>query len=1113
MTQWQYRLTSFAALVLAVSVRAGESSPEAVELFEKKIRPVLVQHCYRCHSEKSEKLKGGLRVDGRGLLLKGGDSGPALVAGQPEKSKLIEALTYKNPDLEMPPKGKLPDAVIADFVHWVRLDAPWPNDGETIQGTKPDRVDIEKRKREHWSWRPVQPQEAPAVKDRNWVRDPSDAFILAKLEALGLKPAPAADKRTWLRRVTFDLIGLPPAPAEIEAFLKDESPEAHARVVDRLLKSPHFGERWARHWLDLVRYGESRGHEFEPLLPNAYQYRDYVIRALNADVPYNQFALEHLAGDLLDKPRRHPQEGFNESILGSGFWFLGEEVHSPVDIRQDQADRFDNRLDVMTKTFLGLTVSCARCHDHKFDAISTRDYYSLFGFLSSSSYRLARFDSLDQNKAVAFDLAKLRSKARGEVSKALAASAKPVTERLADYLLAVRAVIQGASQPDTAAMRKLDPMLLGKWVDVVRNAARDRDDPFHAWARYCTDPAAKKTVAEEMRKRQVAAEAALKNAEVVIDYGHCSPADWLPDDAAFGTGPARPGDLRLSGDRPRFVERGAAEYDRAFDVLRLKPGAENDPGALGRIPMRAGRTLCTPSFKVKTGKVFYLVRGAGAVYASVSAHVVVEGPLHGQLVMRFPASAEFRWVSQDLTRYKGLDAHIEFTAVPGSDLAVAMVVQAEQSPGPIDRPNAALLGLLSGDEKSAEALAAAYGKLFAEVARRLSADEVAGKADAADLARLANWLAARPELLGDNAKPISATMAGFIAEEKRIAGGIKAESRLALAMLDGSSVDEHVFVRGSPKVEGEAAPRRLLEALAGSKPLHSAPGSGRLELARQMTDPAVNPFIARVMVNRVWHHLYGRGLVASVDNFGVMGEAPTHPELLDFLAGRFVKEGWSLKTLIRELALSNAYRMSSQPVPEAEKLDPSNLLLHRMRLRRLEGEAIRDALLSVSGRLDRTVFGPSVPIYLTPFLDGRGRPGSGPLDGNGRRSLYLAVKRNFLSPMMLAFDTPSPFSTVGRRTVSNVPAQALILMNDPFVHQQAGLWAKKVLASPGTAEQRVTEMYLSAFGRPPTDGERKACAAFLDRGAERQGSKVEDAKVWTDLAHTLFNVKEFIFLN
>jgi hypothetical protein len=333
-----------------------------------------------------------------------------------------------------------------------------------------------------------------------------------------------------------------------------------------------------------------------------------------------------------------------------------------------------------------------------------------------------------------------------------------------------------------------------------------------------------------------------------------------------------------------------------------------------------------------------------------------------------------------------------------------------------------------------------------------------------------------------------------------------------MAMQDGDGVDECVFKRGSYKTLGDVVPRRFLEALAGPERLSVTHGSGRLELARQITNPAIDPFLPRVMVNRIWEHLFGRGIVPSVDNFGVLGELPTHPELLDYLADKFVKDGWSIKKTIRALVLTNAYRMSSQPT-ETDKDDPQNLLLHRARLRRLEGEAIRDAILSVSGRLDLKMYGPSVPVHLTPFLTGRGRPADGPLDGDGRRSLYTAVRRNFLSPMMLAFDTPSPFSTVGRRTVSNVPAEALILMNDPFVHQQAALWAKRVLSQAGSDKERITRMYEDAFSRLPTDNELSACVGFLTSQAKAADKKPDDSAVWGDLAHTLFNVKEFIYIH
>jgi hypothetical protein len=1110
--------------------------PAAVEFFEKKVRPVLAENCHRCHSTQASKLRGGLLLDSRAGVLKGGDNGPAVVPGEPDRSRLVLAVRYTDVNLRMPPRGKLPDAAVADLAAWVKMGAPWPA-GDAPKGPVAGAgFDLPQRKRSHWAWRPVRPQDPPAVRDREWPRTAEDRFILAKLEAKGLAPAPPADRRTLLRRVSFDLVGLPPSPAEVEAFVQDESANAYEKAVDRLLASPHFGERWARHWLDLVRYAETRGHEYDYPLPNAFQYRDYVIRAFNADVPYNQFVTEHIAGDLLDRPRLDSTEGFNESILGTGFWFLGEEVHSPVDLRQDESDRFDNRIDVMTKTFLGLTVACARCHDHKFDAIAQTDYYALFGILEGSGYRLARFDSMAHNRQVADDLQKLRARARPALQRALADGMRPVLGRLADYLLAAREVLLSETSeerlPEIARSHKLDPALLEQWVAHLTAAAKDPANPLHAWAKLAADPAAKdpkrladllRPLVEGWRKRQTEAAAALTGAEVVIDYARAGAGDWLPDGPAFGPGPVRPGDVRLSTDpaRPilRVCDTAAAEKDPTWDLLRAAPGSENDTGALGVSP-RAGRTIRTPAFTVTSGKLWYLVRGAGRAYAAVDQHVMIAGPLHAQLVLPFPAGDRFRWVMHDLTPYKGQRAHVEFTA-DASDLAVALVVQAVNAPGLPDRPNEALLHLLA-DAGSVEALAAGYERLFAGVADRLAADRIIDSADAADCARLADWLLRHPELFtpadGGAARHVAEVAAPFLAEQGRLVARIKPESRLALAMLDGSGVDENVFIRGSPKNPGPVVPRRFLEALAGASPLpregegKGEGGSGRLQLARQMTDPALDPFLARVIVNRAWHHLFGRGIVASVDNFGVLGEPPTHPELLDYLADDFVKQGWSLKKLIRELVLSSTYRMASRPDAHADQADPQDLLLHRMRLRRLEGEAIRDAMLTLSGRLNDRVYGPPVPVYLTEFQDGRGRPVSGPLDGDGRRSVYLAVRRNFLSPLLLAFDTPTPFSTVGRRTVSNVPAQALILMNDPFVHLQAELWAKGIMARGGRTEERITAMYRGAFARPPSADELRFCLEFLDQ-QHPSGDKRDDPAAWADLAHVLFNAKEFIFLN
>jgi hypothetical protein len=1117
---------AFCAAFLPIQNCLGQETTAdatSIEFFEKKIRPVLVEHCSKCHT--GQKVKGGLRVDSRAALLKGGDNGPALAPGDPAKSRLLVAVSYKDVDLQMPPKAKLPDTVIADLTAWVKMGAPWP--AEKSAATTPANVfDLAKRKKEHWAWQPVRSTKVPEAKNAQWSRSPIDDFILAKLEAKNLSPAAPADKRTLLRRLSFDLIGLPPTPAELEAFVKDEPSDALPKVLDRLLESPHFGERWARHWLDLVRYAETRGHEYDFITPNAYQYRDYVIRAFNADLPYNGFVVEQLAGDLLPKPRLHPVKQFNESILGTGFWFLGEQVHSPVDIRLDEADRHDNMIDVFGKTFLGLTVACARCHDHKFDAISTKDYYALFGFLASSGYRQARFDTMEQDRRIATEIAALRQKNRAPLQAALVEAWRPTLERLADYLLAARAVLisngreRAALIQESARTKNLNANLLEQWTTCLAAAAKDPQDPLHPFAKPASEAhltESLKPILEEWRKRAADADAALRDATVIVDYSKTNAETWLQDGVTFGLAPLRPGDIRFGTEANRPIlqvfDNAAAQKDPIWDRSKPAAGADNDPGALNKV-VRAGRTLRTPSFTVKADKVFSLVKGNGQAYAAIDSHALISGPLHASVVFPIKAGEQFQWLAHDLRPYKGQRACIELTPSDSADFAVALVVQSDRAPGSLARPNAAVRRLLDGESAgSFELLAQGYQRLFLDVSKRFAADQIIGRADAAEYARLADWLVQHAGCLTAGEKVPDGPAAAFVAEQARLLGQIQESSRLAMAMMDASGVDEHVFIRGSPKALGEKVPRRFLEALAGPAPLQDKQGSGRLALARQVTDPQLNPLVARVMVNRIWHHLFGRGIVPSVDNFGVMGEPPTHSELLDYLADRFVRDGWSVKRLIRMVVLSSTYRMSAQAVGVADAADPQNLLWHRMPIRRLEGEAIRDAMLLISGRLDRTQQGPPIPVYLTEFQQGRGRPTSGPLDGAGRRSIYLSVRRNFLPSFMLAFDTPIPFSTVGRRSVSNVPAQSLILLNDPLVQELARRWAQRLLASPGTATERITDMYQSAFGRPPSANEIRACQEFLEQQAALHHGKTNDLAAWADLAHVLFNAKEFIFLN
>ena len=497
----------------------------------------------------------------------------------------------------------------------------------------------------------------------------------------------------------------------------------------------------------------------------------------------------------------------------------------------------------------------------------------------------------------------------------------------------------------------------------------------------------------------------------------------------------------------------------------------------------------------------YLVRGAGRCFAAIDSHRMIHGPLHGESVRRFEEERGWRWVTHDLSRYVGHRVHLEFTPLEGAtDFAVSRVVEGPEAP-PLPSPWDPELLALSPEEHPG----ALASRLRAAVRGLAAAPR--GSGTSPRHAALLDWIARHPELVpGLDRDAIARAAAGHLEARARLLAKIQAGTRAAPAMLDGSGVNERVHVRGNASTPGEIVPRRLPVALPGCEAIEDA-GSGRLELARRLTRPE-NPLVARVLVNRVWHHLFGRGLVSSVDDFGLQGSAPSHPELLDHLATRFVREGWSLKRLVREIVLSSTYRQSLEGDPRGLELDPKNLLLGRAPVRRLTAEAIRDGALAVSGALDPTLYGPSIPVHLDEFMEGRGRPSeSGPVDGEGRRSLYVSVPRNFLSPFFRVFDRPIPFTTQGRRSVSNVPAQSLALMNDPLFEELAERWATQLLDEQGasTDAERIEALYLAAFSRPPSEHETRRLVAYLDGR--------EDTEAWANVCHVLFNVKEFIFLN
>jgi hypothetical protein len=1094
-------LTAVALLAAVTPLRAAGPGPDGVEFFEKKVRPLLVENCHRCHSAAT-KQRGNLLLDSRAGLLKGGDDGPAVLPGDPEKSLLIKAVRYTEAELRMPPKSRLSAEQVADLTAWVRMGAPWPDDAASGAAAARAGFDLQAR-RKHWAFQPLRPAPVPPVQQTDWPRTPVDRFILARLEAAELAPAPPADRRTLLRRVTYDLTGLPPTPTEMDDFLADQSPDAYEKVVDRLLASPHYGERWARHWLDLVRYAETCGHEFDFDLPEAYRYRDYVVRAFNADLPYDRFVTEHVAGDLLPEPRRHAAEGFNESVIGTGFWLLGEAKHSPVDVRADQAEHIDNQIDVFSKAFLGLTVACARCHDHKFDAISTRDYYALAGYLQSSRVQHAAVDATGPTRDAVRRLRELQGQARSLAVAATAAALAEQAGQAAKYLLAARAggPPAGAGEQEAAcvdawikALRRLDSGpaddLLRPWLELAGPGKELTPERFVARRR---------ELADQLRAQAARGAEAEGRAVVFADFGRDGYRDWFVTGEAFGAAPSTTADVVLQ-DRPgRLVRR------------LIGPGVADS----GLVSGKLEGVLRSQTFTISRKKIHYHAGGRAArINLIIDGYQLIRDPIYGGLTVPLDRGDRLEWRTQDVSMWLGHRAYVEVLDQGDGAAALDRIVFADDGPPP-EAPNGLLLKLLDDPGlTSPEALARKYQELFLEVVAQWRSGTLEGAGDAADGVAGLNWLLQSEPLAAipvPTEPEAAARLADLLRQQRELEGQVAAPHRV-LALADGTGLDECVHLRGNHKTLGDEVPRRFLEAIAGPDQPAPAHGSGRLGLARRLVDPS-DPLPPRVLVNRLWQHHFGEGLVRSVDNFGVLGERPTHPELLDWLAAEFVRGGWSIKAMHRLLVLSSAYRMASRSDPHADERDPQNLLLHRMPLRRLEAECVRDAILAASGRLDNKMYGPGVLPYLTEFMVGRGRPASGPLDGDGRRSLYVSVRRNFLPPLFLAFDYPTPFTTIGRRTVSNVPAQALALMNNPFVLQQAELWAKRTLADPArTPRQRVTDLYVTAFGRPPADAELADALAFLQEQGEQYG-RPDDPRAWADLCHVLINVKEFIFIN
>jgi hypothetical protein len=791
-----------------VQAKQGASTAAAAEqlaFFEKRIRPVLVKECYSCHAATAEKIRGGLTLDTRDGIREGGDTGPAVVPGDVRASLLVKALRHTHDRIKMPPKKKLGDEVIADFEKWIAMDAPDPRGAATAKAAKAGKyeIDIEKG-RQFWSFQPPRRTPPPRVMDTTWPRTDIDRFLLAGLEAKGLRPVADADARTLIRRLTFDLIGLPPTPDEVDAFAREHaaSPQAALeKAVDRLLASPQFGERWGRHWLDVARFAESSGRSVNFAYPHAWRYRDYVIAAFNQDKPYDQFIREQLAGDLL--PARDDREKA-ELLVATGFLAIGPKTHDERRRQQFLMDVADEQIDVTFQAFQGLTVACARCHDHKFDPIPQKDYYAVAGIFASTE------------------------------------------------------TCYGS-------------------IRVFQNV-------------------------------------------------HPSPLLNLPKEAQVVM-PLEP----LTAERRSAIEKQMAD------------------------------------------------------------------------------------VRQQMGQVTGQNAFI----------------------------------------------------------RRI--------------------------LLSSRVATLQSQLALYESDgtPKPLAMGVREGRRIA---------DSRLYVRGELSQPGETVKRGLPQVLTTKQPA-IAEGSGRRELADWIASKD-NPLTARVMANRVWLHLFGRGLVPTLDNFGASGLPPSHPALLDHLALRFIDNGWSVKRLIRTIVLSRAYQLSAQFDEMNFEADPDNALVWRLPSRRLEAEALRDTMLALAGRLDLT---PPKGSSVQRGGEGnagfrfRGGPGGDPVAADTHRTVYLSIIRDGVPELLTLFDFPDPSLIIGERATTTVPAQALCVLNNPFVIRQAEAMAERLLAGSEDDAARARQAYLLCYSRPPSEQETQSARHFI----ENYGSGQPPRAAWAALCQALFASAEF----
>lgn len=1112
-----FRVT-IASLLGFIALNANAQSPQQVEFFEKSVRPLLVEHCLECHGANEKKIKGGLRMNSRAELLAGGDSGPAIDLAKLSESRFLRSLSHTDEDLKMPPKGKLPEAVIVTFSKWVKDGAPFPSKADNNSNTplKKEELFSEEQKK-FWAFQPITRPTPPKVKNASWVKNPIDAFVLAKLEANGMLPALPADKRTLLRRVTYDLTGLPPTPEDLKDFLSDNSPNAWERVIDRLMRSPRYGESQARHWLDVARYADSNGLDENIAMSNAFRYRDYVIKSFNDDKPYDVFVKEQIAGDLFADADSNP-----DRLTATGFLVIGPKLLAEPDKQKMKLDIADEQLDTIGKSMLGLTLGCARCHDHKFDPIPTKDYYGLLSIFTSTrtmknlrtvAQAYERALPLNEPKQVTEnrnrqikDKENEKSRLNQEIRDRLLKDAR---EKVAAYLLA-SADARGAfgvsrmlnskeipkgtiiveAEKTVGGNADKDSNALGKGIGIIYSIK-----PENNVAKYSIDIAQDGEYELELRfasmeKRPV--NILVNEALSIKEAAKETTGGWNPEHQTWHS----EGKIRLKKGKNFVTIQGVGllpHIDKFAILPPLPTGLEGmGRASAGNVPEVALKRQLVPEF-VNGWNEFFRTKPVDPIFEPWLA--VRELSDLGFEKNAKPILAKFKFPNEVLEGEtpKNLKEFAERYQkfLSKNDAAKKIVNDAN---GPFKLPS-----LLPSNPET---------YFPTEIAR---------------ISQLNNEV----QKLAQSAPPTITVLA------------VEDGAKYSELRADGKPRNLFVQIRGNYLSPGEEAPAIFPRIVAGEKqtPIgfvststdvppaiqnetrygKSRKSSGRMEFANWLADPK-NPLTPRVMTNRIWLHLFGEGIVRTPDNFGKLGERPTHPELLDWLSSEFISQGWSIKRLQKLILLSNAYQMSSTISNANVATDPENRLLWRFNRRRLEAEKIRDAVMVVAGTLDEKMGGSLLTNGNFSYVTNDANLNVGRYE-NHRRSVYLPVLRNMVFDFFQAFDVAEPHVANGKRASTVVAPQALYLMNNPFIRKESEQFAASLIKiAPQNQRQRIELAYLRAFSRSPQTSETAESEKFLKEIDQKIKPNQPDVKkrelqAWTIFCQAVIASSEFIYLN